>query len=137
MERSAVETGSIPLESRVARVSAAEKKSLKLRLSYVGRWLYIPFLSLGEYQALDGAQWDWRASRGCNVFSSRRYCICLRDTRNKIERIWGIFQVCVRWWRGDWSKGSNESESNRFCISMGRIEIWGNFVEVKNYVTVE
>lgn len=64
-----------------------------LKASSFLHWLHIPFLSLGEYQALDGAQWGWRASRGCNTTILHLW----GNRRNKIERIWGIFQVCVLW----------------------------------------
>lgn len=65
-----METGSIPLESRVARVSTAEKKSLKLRLSYAG---YI-------YRSCHSANikhWtEHNEAEGLPGDATRRYCIC-------------------------------------------------------------
>lgn len=67
-----METGSIPLESRVARVSTAEKKSLKLRLSYAG---YI-------YRSCHSANikhWtEHNEAEGLPGDAIRRYCICER-----------------------------------------------------------
>lgn len=65
-----METGSIPLESRVARVSTAEKKSLKLRLSYAG-YIYRSCHSTNikhwtEHNEAEGLPGD----------ATRRYCIC-------------------------------------------------------------
>ena len=65
-----METGSIPLESRVACVSTAEKKSLKLRLSYAG---YI-------YRSCHSANikhWtEHNEAEGLPGDATRRYCIC-------------------------------------------------------------
>lgn len=65
-----METGSILLESRVARVSTAEKKSLKLRLSYAG-YIYRSCHSANikhwtEHDEAEGLPGD----------ATRRYCIC-------------------------------------------------------------
>lgn len=95
MERSAVETGSILLESRVARVSTAEKKSLKLRLSYVICTVPVTrrISSIGrEHNETGGLPGD----ATCPPLTTILHL--WGDRRNKIERIWGISQVCVLRW---------------------------------------
>ena len=95
MERSAVETGSIPLESRVARVSTAEKKSLKLRLSYVICTVPVTrrISSIGrEHNETGGLPGDATYPPLTTILH------LWGDRRNKIERIWGISQVCVLRW---------------------------------------
>lgn len=95
MERSAVETGSILLESQVARVSTAEKKSLKLRLSYVICTVPVTrrISSIGrEHNETGGLPGDATYPPLTTILH------LWGDRRNKIERIWGISQVCVLRW---------------------------------------